>query len=414
MIHRAAVIISFIVAVTLAGCDLSSSLDDPADEERSLTRELTANESKIVEGSNDFAFRLLHTLNQKEGNESFFVSPLSISMAFGMALNGAENETYEQMRDFFGYEGMTRDEINEAKRELIDLLSGLDPQVIMNIANSVWYREGVTVKEEFLNRNRDYFDAEVRELDFGKPEAPDIINAWIEEKTESLIEEMIDQIGANVVMYLINAIYFNGDWTIQFDPEETRDEAFHLPGGGTMDVPLMRARDQFRYYMDDEWTALDMWYGDAGFSFTALIPSAENSLEEIVPELSMGRFTGITEQLKEDTVQVYVPRFELDYEIDNFKQDLIDMGLTYPFGHFADFTGITEEYPLEISDVMHRAVIKLDEEGSEAAAVTVIEFIRTSGDAPQIMTIRLDRPFLFFIRENTSNTILFMGAYSGE
>lgn len=141
-------------------------------------------EQLIADASNDFSFRLLQELHKQEDGTSFFVSPLSISTAFGMALNGADTETYEQMRDFFGYEGLTNDEINQAYKDLIGLLTTLDPQVVMNIANSVWIRKGFPVQDQFLNANRDYFDAEVSELDFSSPQARDIINGWINDKTE--------------------------------------------------------------------------------------------------------------------------------------------------------------------------------------------------------------------------------------
>jgi serine protease inhibitor len=267
--------------------------------------------------------------------------------------------------------------------------------------------------------NKEYFDAEVRPLDFDNPDAPDIINAWINDKTEGLIKKMIDQIGPEVIMYLINAIYFNGDWTVQFDPDDTRDQSFTRSDGSKTEVPMMQVADNFRYHIDDEWTVLDMWYGDAGFSFTAFMPSddtADEGLDLLAHELTHARFESITSNLKSDTINVYMPKFEIDYEIKNFPLDLMDMGLTIPFtGELADFTKITREDPLVISDVLHRAVIKLDEEGTEAAAVTVIGiFTTTSGTGrPMRITIRLDRPFLFFIRENTSNTILFMGKFDG-
>ncbi|MFU8859786.1 MAG: serpin family protein [Cyclonatronaceae bacterium] len=410
---------TLIFLLTLSACDVT----DPGQtdiRERQLPRELSAQEKLLVEGSNDFAFRLLHKLLEKEPDDSFFASPLSISTAFAMAMNGADGDTYDQIRDFFGHRGLTRDEINKAFLQLIVLLTTLDEQVRFDIANSVWYREGYPVLQEFLDVNKEYFDAEVRPLDFGRPDAPDIINAWINEKTEGLIEEMIDEIGPDVIMYLINAIYFNGDWTVQFDPDDTHDQPFTRSDGSKTEVPMMKVADKFRYHIDDEWTALDMWYGDAGFSFTALMPTAgadDGGLDLLAHELTHARFESITSNLKSDTMNVYMPKFEIDYEIEKFPRDLIEMGLTIPFtGGLADFTKITREDPLVISDVLHRAVIKLDEEGTEAAAVTVIEFTRITsvGGGPSRLTIRLDRPFLFFIRENTSNTILFMGKYDGS
>src|SRR5690625_27363 len=414
--NRIAMTTSLLIILLLGGCDIFSSVDDSdregSDINRQQLRKLSASEQIMVEGSNDIAFNLLHKLNEKEQGHSYFVSPLSISTAFSMAINGARGETFEQMRDFFGYSELNLEEINQANRELIDLLTQLDPKVVMNIANSIWYRQGVSVKPEFLDNNREYLGAEVEEMDFSDPGAPDIINAWIEESTEGMIEEMIDQIDGDVIMFLINAIYFNGDWTIQFDPEKTREEPFYLQDGSTVNVPLMRARDEFRTYRDERWTALDLWYGEAGFSFTALLPNGDGDLTERVADLTAERFAAITDQLSEETVDIYVPRFELEYEIEDFPGDLIDMGLTLPFGSGADFTGIAD-LALEISDVMHKAVIELDETGSEAAAATVIEIRETSAGGDQIGVVRLDRPFLFFIRENSSNTILFMGSYTG-
>ena len=394
------------------GCNLTES-DKTTDRE--LPRQLSVQEQMVAEASNDFSFRLLHMLREKEEGRSFFVSPLSISTAFAMAMNGSEAETYEQMRDFFGYDGMTREEINSAYKDLIELLTTLDPQVVMNIANSVWIREGFPVKEPFLDNNRNYFDAEVNELDFSRPDAPDIINQWIEEKTEGLIEEMIDQIGPLVVMYLINAIYFNGDWTVQFDPEETKESPFYLANGTEASISMMQARQQFRYFEDETWTALDMWYGDAGFSFTALIPTGNTPLDELTSDLTMSIFESITQNLEKDTLNIFVPKFEMDYEIEQFPEELKQMGLTLPFDELkANFSRINEVEQLYISDVLHRAVIKLDEEGSEAAAVTVIEISReSSGGGSANKTIRLDQPFLFFIRENNTNTILFLGTYTG-
>lgn len=403
---------AFLLIVLFAGCDVSGT-DDSID--RNLPRELSVQEQMLAGAANDFSFRMLQMLRESEGDRSFFVSPLSISTAFGMALNGTEGDTYEQMRDFFGFDGMTNEEINAAFRDLIELLTTLDPKVVMNIANSVWIREGYPVLPPFLESNRKYFNAEVQELDFGRPDAADKINSWIEEKTRGLIDKMIEEIGADVIMYLINAIYFKGDWTVQFDPKETRDDSFYLPSGGTINVPMMRARQNFRYYQDNDWTALDMWYGKEGFSFTALIPTGNGTLGELTPKLTMNQFEAITNNLIQDTINVFIPKFELDFEIENFPEKLKDMGLTLPFDQGrADFSRITNEDQLFISNVLHRAVIKLDEEGSEAAAVTVIEISRTSAGGEQTyISVRLDRPFLFFIRENNSNTILFMGAYTG-
>ncbi|TVQ70921.1 MAG: hypothetical protein EA363_06930 [Balneolaceae bacterium] len=395
----------------MSSCDVADA--DENDTDTVKMRELSAQEQILVEGSNDFTFALLGKLAETASDESFFASPLSISMAFGMALNGADGETYEQMRGFFGHDGLSNEEINTAFRDLIDLLTRLDPQVRMEIANSVWYRRGFEVLEEFLQTNAEYFDAEIADLDFGDPAAVDIINGWISDKTNGLIDEMIEEIGPDVVMYLINAIYFKADWTVQFDPDDTRDEKFTTGTGEQIDVPMMRVREAFGYFENGDWQVVDLPYGDGAFSFTAFLPADRHNLGEFAGALTRQEFDAITSQIVEDTVNVYLPRFEIDYDYEDIMEDLQAMGLTLPFlAGEADFSRIHPEEELFISNVMHRAVIKVDEEGSEAAAVTVIEISRTSV-GPQELTIRLDRPFLFFIRENNSNTILFKGKYAG-
>ncbi len=407
--HRLSLIVILFLFIT--GCDVADA--DKDNKDGIPMRELSAQEKLLVEGSNEFTFELLHKLSQTASDESFFASPLSISMAFGMALNGADGETYDQMRDFFSHDGLSNEEINTAFRDLIDLLTRLDPQARMEIANSIWYRRGFEVLEEFLQTNADYFDAEIADLDFGDPAAVDIINGWINDKTNGLIEEMIDEIGPDVVMYLINAIYFKADWTVQFDSEDTRNEKFTTGTGEQIDVPMMRVREAFGYFGNEDWQVVDLPYGDGAFSFTAFLPADRHNLGEFAGTLTRQEFDAITSQIVEDTVNVYLPRFEIDYDYGDIMDDLQDMGLTLPFdGGIADFSRINPVEDLFISDVMHRAVIKVDEEGSEAAAVTVIEISRTSV-GPVELTIRLDRPFLFFIRENNSNTILFMGKYAG-
>jgi serine protease inhibitor len=401
----------FIFLVLFSGCDVADTDRDNPDG--IPMRELSAQEKMLVESSNDFTFVLLQKLAETASDESFFASPLSISMAFGMALNGTDNETYVQMRNFFGHGGLANDEINTSFRDLIDLLTRLDPQVRMEIANSIWYRRGFEVLEEFLQTNAEYFDAEIADLDFSDPAAVDIINGWISDKTNGLIDEMIDEIGRDVVMYLINAIYFKADWTVQFDPDDTRDEPFTTATGEKTDMPLMRVRDAFGYFENSDWQVVDLPYGDGAFSFTAFLPADRHNLGAFAGTLTRQQFDAITSQIEEDTVSVYMPRFEIDFDYEDIMEDLQTLGLTLPFiAGEADFSRIHPVEDLFISDVMHRAVIKVDEEGSEAAAATVIEISRTS-TGPQQLTIRLDRPFLFFIREKGSNTILFMGKYAG-
>ncbi len=213
--------------------------------------------------------------------------------------------------------------------------------------------------------------------------------------------------------YLVNAIYFKADWSVQFDPDDTRDAPFTTGSGEQTDVPMMRVTDEFGYYRNEDWQVVDLPYGSGHFSFTAFLPGDPDNLGAFAGLLAPQEFESITTQLEEQKVGVYMPRFEIDFDYEDIMDDLKNMGLTLPFNYrIADFSRIHPTAPLVISDVMHKAVIKVDEEGSEAAAVTVIG-IGPRSAGPGHPVIRLDRPFLFFIRENSSNTILFMGKYAG-
>lgn len=231
----------FFLAALFAGCDLFESTGDDGNqneifERRELPRALSIDETQIISGTGAFGFNLMNKLLERDPDVSHFISPLSILMAYGMTMNGADGNTYNQMQEVFGLEGMSRAEINQAARELIDLLSGFDDKVTFNIANSIWHREGYPVTDEFLETNQTSFDAVIEAVDFSDPETLDRINGWVYDKTEGLIEKISDNLDPKTVMYLLNAIYFKGDWTVQFNPGDTRNMPFYLADGSATDV----------------------------------------------------------------------------------------------------------------------------------------------------------------------------------
>lgn len=402
--------IAFFILFPLPGCGVIDS--SQVSEEIIEIRELTRQEKAVVTGANSFSIRLLQTLAKKEEGTSFVASPLSISLAFGMLMNGAEESTYDELVTLFGLQDLSRDEINAAAKSLIPLLVDLDPDVTTKIANSIWIRDGVQINENFLQQNRDSYYAQIQSLDFNDPDAVNTINNWVESQTNGLIDEILQEIPALAVLYLVNAIYYKADWTIQFDPEKTVEEPFYRPDGTDNVLPLMRVKERFEFFENDTWRAVQLPYGGQAYAFFAVQPVDDTDLEAFSTSFSSTDYETILAEMEEDTVQVYLPKFELDYKIQNFKKDLMTMGLTEVFESTANLTGIHPTLELYVSDVLHQAVLKVDEKGSEAAAVTSIE-IRVTSVGPPEPAIRLDRPFLFFIRETGSNTILFMGRYSG-
>jgi serpin B len=405
---------TLVISMLFTGCSsLSTGQDDPEEfERRELPRQLSEQEAELVDGAGHFGFDLMHQLVDNAPNQNHFVSPLSILMAYGMTMNGAEGETYAQMQDTFGMEGMSREEINESARELITLLTQFDDDVQFNIANSIWYRDSFSVEEDFLATNQDYYDAVIEAADFGDPETVDRINSWVDDKTEGLIDEIVQgPIDPLTVMYLINAIYFNGDWTVPFDPENTQTKPFHLADGTTVETDMMQLEQQeeILYRQGEDYEAVNLYYGDAGFAMTLVLPDEDVGLENWVQDLNWNKWQELTKGFNRVTLSLDMPKFETEYEIEDFKNVLQQMGITDAFDPAkSDFSRINPTRDdLYISDTRHKTFVRVNEEGTEAAAVTSVEISETS--IPQSVQISFDRPFLYIIREVESETILFMG-----
>ena len=404
---------ALLLALTLAAC--TSGPTEPV--EPVLPRALTTQEEGLITSGNLFGLSLFRAVSAAEGVQNVFLSPLSVSMALGMTLNGAEGATRTAMVQTLELAGLTEDEINAAYCSLIDLLTGLDNKVVFEIANSIWYREGLPIDTAFVGLNESFFDAVVQELDFSSPEAVPTINGWVDAKTHGKIEEILSgPIDPLVVMYLINAIYFNGDWTWRFDANQTADRPFYLTGGGEVEVPAMRLEADLPYYSDESFQAVDLPYGDGFYSMTVLLPQSGEDLDTFITGLDAGFWSTLLNAFTETPVKLLqLPKFRLEYEIE-LSEVLSALGMGIAFdADTADFSRmITEPWDLFISRVLHKTFVEVDEEGTEAAAVTAVEvsFDTSVGPGGGIYMV-VDRPFVFVLRERLSGTILFIGKYIG-
>jgi serpin B len=276
----------------------------------------------------------------------------------------------------------------------------------MEIANSIWIREGFEALQAFLDVNKTFFDAVVEVLDFSDPGAADIINAWVKEKTHQKIEEIVEKpIDAMTVMFLINAIYFKGTWTYEFDPDETAAEVFHAPGGDQT-VQMMSMNVTVPYMQTEDFQAVNLPYGDELFSMVILLPKPGKDIDALVAALSDEDWANWLGAFAEQEGDIYLPRFELEYET-SLNEVLMALGMEVAFTGAADFTGIHPAGGLFISNVKHKTYVKVNEEGTEAAAVTSVEIGYTS--APEGFVLRVDRPFLFVIHDAHSKALLFVG-----
>jgi serine protease inhibitor len=358
-----------------------------------------------VESANRFGFELFFQVIAQSDGGNVFISPLSVSLALGMTANGARNDTETAMHTTLGYSGLSTAAINEGYRGLIDYLVNLDPKVTMEIANSIWYRQGFEVLQEFIDINQTFFDAVVRALDFSDPAAADTMNAWVADKTHHKIEEIIDPpISGDTVMFLINAIYFKGTWTYQFDPKDTADDTFHAPGGDRA-VKMMHLHGDLSYQQTADFQAVDLPYGHELFSMTVFLPAGGQSVDDLAAKLTSANWAAWMGGFATEEVDLSMPRFELEYEL-VLNDVLIALGMGAAFAGTADFTGINPAGGLFISMVKHKAYVKVNEEGTEAAAVTSVEMSKGSSIS---ITMRIDQPFLFVIHDKHSKAMLFMG-----
>jgi serpin B len=353
---------------------------------------------------------MFRTINKSEdGNKNVFISPLSISLALAMTTNGANGDTRTEMQNTLQFPDYAMEDINGYFQTLSNTLLSLDPEVKLGIANSIWYRLGFSVLPDFLSMNESYYNAEVQELDFSDPGAVNTINGWCATKTNDKIKKVLDQIGPDVVMYLINAIYFKGMWTYDFDKDLTAEGAFNNQGAGQSTVSFMHQEGAFRYYYNDSLQLLEMTYGQGNFSMVVMLPAAGTSVAALADGLTPEIWNGWLADTFKTKVEIALPRFKFEYER-VLNDDLIGLGMVKAFGP-ADFSNINPDADLCISMVKHNSFVEVNEEGTEAAAVTVVEIIETSAP-PESVQFIVDRPFLFAIRETTTNTILFLGKVS--
>lgn len=360
---------------------------------------------KRVQQDNEFAFDLFRKTIASTDEKNVFISPLSVSIALGMAWNGASAETKEEMATALKMSGMTDKEINEYYQIMQSTLPKVDPSTQLNIANSLWYKEGFQVKNPYLQVNKDYFNAEIRALDFASPKALGIINGWCADKTNQLIKNPLDKISADAVMYLINAIYFKGIWANKFDKKETTTATFYAEGDKTVKVKMMQQLDTFRYMQDDMAKYLEMPYGNKAFSMTAILPNEGKTTAEVLNALDTESWGKVVTGMRTKKIQVFLPKFKTKgtYEL---KGPLMEMGMKKAFTAEADFSSIAD-FRLLISRIIHSTYCDVNEEGTEAAAVTIVEVELTS--MPNYPVFNANRPFIFVIHEKSTGVILFMG-----
>jgi serpin B len=363
--------------------------------------------------SSKFAFKLYNQLLKSNTNANVFVSPSSISLALAMTYNGAEGTTREAMARVLEIEGLSLNEVNSNFAELQRPPANADPKVQLKIANSLWARQGFTLKPEFLERVRQHYEAKVTSLDFGSAAAPMTINSWVKEKTDNLIDSIVDKINSDMVLFLVNAIYFKGRWGTEFDKAKTKPDQFHLANGQQKEVQMMWQSGSYSYFEDQDFQAVNLFYGTGRFSMYLFLPARETTLNDFHKKLTSTEWESWMRSFRTTPGQVMLPRFKVNYEV-TLNEALQSLGMAEAFSNMADFSGmakITQTERLYISEVKHKAFAEVNEEGTKAAAATSVGIAVTSvAIPPKPFVMKVDRPFFFAIRDNTTGALLFMGS----
>ena len=359
--------------------------------------------SDIVSANTAFGFKLFKELIKQDSKSNIFMSPLSISIALTMTYNGAAGETGKAMVDTLELQGMDLAQVNKGNALLADSLMNSDSGVRLNLANSLWADKHVRFKTGFQNNNKEFYKAEVRNLDLSDPRSIEIINHWVKEKTEGKVAEIVDSSDLDAILFLVNAVYFKGAWTVGFSEEYTKERDFTLLDGSTKKVPMMMSQsEQYSCFQGDGFQAVGLPYGNERVSLYLFLPDRDSSLQEFLQNLNRDSWESWMSGFRKELTGVVLPRLKLEYGIELYPV-LKALGMGVAFTRQANFKNMCSGGAF-IDEVIHKSFVDVNEEGTEAAAATVVKMKRGGQTV-----LYFDRPFFCAIRDNVTGAILFLG-----
>ncbi|MBS4016017.1 MAG: serpin family protein [Candidatus Latescibacteria bacterium] len=367
----------------------------------------------IVSANNDFGFRLFQELIRQEGIENNFISPTSIAMALAMTYNGAQTETKKAMAQTLGVSELSLLEFNQANLALRNHLKKSSKKIRLTIANSLWADKGTRFKKDFLKANKKYYSAQISTLDFAAPKSASTINDWVSKNTQGKIPKILDQIGEDVVAILINAIYFKGDWQNEFEPEATFERTFYCLDGKEKKHPMMYQQDRYLYLSDEKFEAVALPYENNQMSMYLFLPSEKSDIKDFLENLDYQNWQQWLGLFETREGNITLPRFKIEYE-KSLKNTLAAIGMEIAFTENADFTKMAAsdiKGNIYIGDVKHKTFIEVNEQGTEAAAITSVH-MEIKGAPMTSFSLLFNRPFLYAIVDNQTGSILFMGVLS--
>jgi len=372
-------------------------------------------DNRLVSVNTNFGFNLFSTLTKSGLDKNIFISPTSIALSLAMAYNGAAGETGKAMATAMSLGNMTAQDLNESYAAWRAALQKPYSTIDLEIANSVWARQGAQFRPEFLDANKRYYGAEVATLNFSDAaRSASVINNWVSNKTHGKIDRIVNDISSDSILFLINAVYFKGKWTSAFDRSQTKPGPFTSLNGTTTQRAMMQQRGDFQYLENGNFQAIALPYGEGDLSLYLFLPAKGTSLSQFLRTLNAANWNEWMNAFENSNGQIVMPRFRVEFEA-TLNEPLRNLGMRVAFDpQNADFSGILQssQKPF-ISEVRHKAYAEVNEEGTEAAAATSTDIQVISAMIPS-KTFRMvvDRPFFFAIRDNASGALLFLGSVS--
>lgn len=387
----------------------NSSESIPIADNNSVSASLIDIDKRLLNANREFAFKLFSQTLQEDKNSNVFISPTSVAIALSLLYNGADGETQQQMARVLELQDLKLEEVNDSYQKLHQILEN-KPEIKLSIANSLWLRKEFPIEENFLENNQKYYQAEVTKLDFNDPKSLNIINSWVSEKTNQKIENIVDEISPDNVLFLINAIYFKGSWMAEFDPKLTQKQPFFLESGDKITHELMSQKGEKMYFENEDFQAVQLPYGKGesqNLNMYIFLPKEGKSINSFINNLTAENWQQWQQNFSQQEGFISLPKFKLEYEI-SLNKTLQTMGMTDIFTREANFKNITSE-SVAVDEVKHKTFIEVNEEGTEAAAATSIGVRITSLPVNQPFKMIVNRPFFYAIGDNQTDTILFMG-----
>ena len=390
--------------LAFGGCQKEPLTDNGPDKEFTPIV-LTKAEEDINAGVNEFGLKLYRSLYNKE---KVFISPLSVSLALSMTAYGARGTTEQEMIATLGFGSATRDQVGGYYKKMVPSLVDADNRTTLEIANSIWVKDVISLRPDFSNGVKDYFKADIFSRDFSTKSLIDEINKWCSDKTHGLIKKAADNLDPSTIMALVNALYFNGKWSNEFD--KATNGKFTALNSSSVSSKMMSRTGSYKYAAAGGYRMVSVPYGNGAFVMDLILPeeASADAFNNAVKGLTWGVYSSLINNEHSAEVCVTMPVFKMEYE--NELQDILAaMGMPSAFGGSANFSGITDDTALCISKVIHKTLVDVDEKGTEAAAVTIVDMKMTSAGPGNTIYFTADRPFIFAIRETSTNSLLFIG-----